>query len=348
MTHFIRQQYLHAVLQGSESDGFALQNQLTEICHSRLIPTIGEILDQYAPVNTHLVIDRLDIDAGTIEYPRLSDDLAPAVAKALKKAIEKAAIQAIENQMVKVSADSYILNSQENILDVFIYFLSKGFLPWSYKLPAGKDLEQVVHDVILSDYQETVSQKYLQKLMVVLKSPLASRRLTLQLSEQFILLLIRKVTQKSDPVVSELIESVDFKINKSLSPEISGLLKKLILEKSVMQLAGHNRIPKIDVMLEVVDELEARPALQRIISEIFEPVLSGAGIKIRDGGSKKIHLKGEGTLNLKIEPIRDRLEENTSDLFTRGIFIENAGLVLLHPFLIYLFGELGIAKNDQL
>ena len=70
MTHIIRQQYLHVELNGTEPDGMALQNRLSDLCQQWLTPAIERVLDRWAPSDGHLTIERLEIDAGTLTLER--------------------------------------------------------------------------------------------------------------------------------------------------------------------------------------------------------------------------------------------------------------------------------------
>ena len=89
MHHTICQQYLHVELNGSESDGMALQRRLPGLCRDWLLPALERILDQYTPEQGSLYIERLEIDAGAISLERLEHDLAESVAVALEKALQE-------------------------------------------------------------------------------------------------------------------------------------------------------------------------------------------------------------------------------------------------------------------
>ena len=151
MGHFIRQQFLNINLNGSETDGFALQRHLPDLFYSKILPAIGEALDQCSPEGKHLVIDRLEIDAGTIELARLDSDLATIVTGELKKIIGKLPDGSglmYDNQIDELVASQ---NVEEKLWDVFLYFLKKGSLPWSYQLPPGKSLEVVLSEQLTDD-----------------------------------------------------------------------------------------------------------------------------------------------------------------------------------------------------
>jgi len=217
MTHFIRQQYLEVDLKGSESDGFALQHRLSYLYYAQLLPAIEKALDQYSSPDIHLVIDRLDIDAGTIEMDRIDHELATSVAKAL---IDKIAMESpIRISGKKIPSllsnsgnvqenlnNTYFQASEERLWEVFIHFIVKGNLPWSYRLPAGKSLEEVISELLINDGIKTSSRIPVQRILEALKSPNTSERLALQFSEHFTKLLNQKILPN---VLKDQVDSID-------------------------------------------------------------------------------------------------------------------------------------------
>ena len=91
MSHMIRQQYVHVEVNGTESDGLALQRRLADLCHHWLTPAIEQALERCAPPDGYLYIERLEIDVGTLTLGHLEHDLPELVALALEKAIREQA-----------------------------------------------------------------------------------------------------------------------------------------------------------------------------------------------------------------------------------------------------------------
>jgi hypothetical protein len=191
MTHFIRQQYFDVDLKGSESDGFALQHHLSDLYYAQLLPAIEKALDQCSTSGQHFVIDRLDIDAGIIELERIDQDLASIVANALAHDIrEKSAIRQAD---IGEQTGSYMMDSEENLWEVFVHFISKGSLPWSFRLPTGKSLEEVISELLMNDGIINSNRILADRIKVKLNSPNAAKRLAIQFSEHFITLLRQKI-----------------------------------------------------------------------------------------------------------------------------------------------------------
>src|SRR5674476_1077484 len=89
MTHYIRQQYLDVELKGSESAGCSLQHQLSDLYYAQLLRALAKALDPCSTSGTHIVIDRLDIDAGTIDLERTDQAFESIVANALANDIRE-------------------------------------------------------------------------------------------------------------------------------------------------------------------------------------------------------------------------------------------------------------------
>jgi hypothetical protein len=144
MTHVIRQQYVHVEVNGTESDGLALQRSLPDWCHQWLTPVIEQALERCAPRDGYLCIERLEIDVGTLTMEDLEHKLPELVALALEKAIRE--------QVPSTGAPGIALGNnavqrktaQQSLDEAFIYFLETGSLPWSFHLPEGHSLEQAV------------------------------------------------------------------------------------------------------------------------------------------------------------------------------------------------------------
>jgi hypothetical protein len=82
MIHMIRQQYVHIELNGTASDGLALQRRLPDLCHHELTPVIEQVLERCAPPDDHLYFERLEIDIGPVMLGHLEQELPKMVASA--------------------------------------------------------------------------------------------------------------------------------------------------------------------------------------------------------------------------------------------------------------------------
>lgn len=459
MTHFIRQQFLEVDLKGSESEGFALQHRLSDLYYAQLLPAIGKALDQCSSAGNHMVIDRLDIDVGTIELERIDQDFASIVANALAHDIrEKSLMRQADKEE---ETDSYMMDSEVNLWEVFIHFISKGNLPWSYRLPTGKSLEEVISELLMNDGIINNNRILADRIEVKLKSPNAAKRLAFQFSEHFITLLRQKiypvqvdsfdqskqgnlwevfihfllngnlprlyqlapdksledmleellkeddtfkpipvtkiaevfkspfaakrlVFQFSEKFVTALLERIcpetsaelmgllSVSENVSFAPEEFWLLRKLVLEKMILQASSGGSISKVEIAKQVLDELQISTDLLPIVAKIFEetwPEIKIPENKVSSARSEPVafHQKTETDLPaLNVKGFESGQPENrlprkiafsedayiNDEVVTKetaeGIYIDNAGLVLLHPFLLRFFDALGISIAEEI
>jgi hypothetical protein len=282
MTHIIRQQYLHVELNGTESEGLALQRRLSGLCQQLLIPAIERVLDRCAPPKGHLTIERLEIDAGTLTLERLEDDLAESVTQALEKVLQE---QIPSGDFLSGARDNNNVQhktTQQIINEVFIFFLKTGRLPWWFHLPEGKNLEQT----ILESWQEgTRSDDVLRSKEAVVLHTLASatarKRLTCQFSPVFIENLLSRLSATD---AAKKANASRTKNAKPIPPDFPVSPKKN---------------PTIDDKPEDPEKISS------------------------DNLGKYLDIK-------------------------EGIYIENAGLVLLHPFLPQFFEALNVIDEDKL
>jgi len=273
MTHYIRQQYLEVDLKASESEGFALQHRLSDLYYAQLLPVIEKVLDQCSSAGNHLVIDRLDIDAGIIEFERIDQDLAPVVANALAHSIrEKSALRQADKEE---ETGSYMMDSEVNLWEVFIHFIAKGSLPWSYRLPTGKSLEEVIAELLMNDGIINSNRILADRIEVKLKSPNAAKRLAFQFSEHFITLLRQKIypvqvdsfNQSRHDNLWEVF--IHFLLNGNL-PRSYQLVPDKSLEKVLTDLFNQDDTNKPIPVTKITDVFKSPFAAKRLVFQFSE------------------------------------------------------------------------------
>ena len=180
LCHSIRKQDFEVKFNGTESEGLILQRSLPELCYKRLIPAIEKALDRYAPANTYLTIDRLEIDAGSVTLDRLERDLPQMVDRALGKYFEELP-RTDELSEAPNSAHMQRKTIEQTIIAAFIFFLKHGTLPWSFHLPSGSVFEELILNS-LKEMEKRASSLELIKNEVIdlLASATARKRLIQQ------------------------------------------------------------------------------------------------------------------------------------------------------------------------
>lgn len=296
MNHQIRQQFLEVELTGTEAEGLEIQRLLPELYYRKLLPELRKAFDQAFPDDEVLKLDRLDIDAGSINLDRLDQDFVHFAIQEILKTIRAD----IYNNSKSPERSGHDLPDKktipENLSDVFLYFLKTGILPWSYRLKDGKTLENELDDAINNLWSDKDVRYFTSRIQEALLGATTFSRFVNQFSQSFrarVLMLI--------------------------SNEIAALTESIYS----------------------IEELEAlsQDELLRFNKSLFESAFTLQSGKASLKSNARLH---ENSLNKKT------VLSSEFQADKEGIYIENAGLVLLHPFLSLYFEALGVINGDEM
>jgi hypothetical protein len=375
MTHIIQQQYLHAELDGSETDGFGLQKCLPDLCRRHVIPAIGRILDQFAPTSGHWYIERLEIDLGTLAYACAGEDWEAATEQALSKVLREQqpfpTNQGTPDILPSQPGKNHHPTEQEYLHTAFLYFLANGSLPWFFHLTSGKTLEQQ----LLSFWQEAKAPNSFpdkQALLSLLASTnIARQRLVWQFSTNLYRRLLEQLSPAHLATISLILRTPWL---GELPPAEYQLFSRNLWETAFLHLSQRQEPNATRLLEETLDNILASgsapdfhtSALSHRNTHTADSLSSVGASPAGDspapphpnlpppGGKKQeVHLSsvlrpallaGEGLGmggRLANMDIAEHPTQNT-------LYTGQAGLVLLHPFLPRFFEALGIADGDKL
>lgn len=325
-----------------ESDGLALQRRLPGLCQNWLMPAIERVLERCAPPDGHhLTIERLEIDAGSLTLERLEHDLAESVAQAIEKSLREqiASIPPHESSSMHISGNVQRKTAQQSVHAAFIYFLKIGSLPWLFRLPHGRSLEQTV----LDSWQQAASSNaeiYAMQETVrhVLISTAARKRLIQQFSPIFLETLLALLSPENKKIMDSILKTLH---SADQSFADSEYFERYLWEKIFLTLAECGTMTSASlvskawrVLPAIVRHADLAKLLERQWPGATDDVSGGQpGIEPNQSSSAAL----QAALNINEHP--DAVE---------GLYIENAGIVLLHPFLPRLFEALGITAEDRL
>lgn len=372
MNHIIKKQYLHVELNGTESDGLALQRSLPELLRHRLMPVLGQVLERFSPQKGNLSIERLEIDAGTLTPEQLEHKLAEYVAQALEKSL-RGYTSPGELSAMALSGSIRHKTGQQSINEAMIYFLKTGSLPWSFRLPDGATLEHV----ILGSWQESAKSgadpfAERDEMLRTLADGTVRKRLIRQFSPALLETLISLLSSEDKTVMDGVLQALR---SSAMSSVDKKHFERVLWETVFAKLAAGRALTSTELVGEVWCAMPVTATghaeLARVLELHWPDVTKGAPTKsegmkkmkkpmppILPGLDKTSIIKGHsvGGEEICFEPVAENLPGSGKKPITRsthpdaeeGIYIENAGLVLLHPFLPRFFTGLGIAGEDKL
>lgn len=411
MNHLIQRQYIHLDLQGSESEGFALQNRLPELC-AQWLPAMERVLDRLAPASGRLYVERLELDLGAIPFGQLEQELPEAVARALEKALSEhippgeatsgrdgGGSQSADTANVRLKSERQVA------LEAFLHFLETGRLPWSFRLPSGAGLEEFLLTAWMDKSGNNISSGQAGGIgdqagigisatafAPVLRATSARRRLVLQFSEIFLERLLQRISPETHAVVSRLRTGLRAAgVSGRGNTELNSFQKQLwetAFEQAVaatVTITGESGSASLAAMV-LAAEPKAAPIVLPALKEVLSPQLSLFINQLRERAGEKfsalipslktvfgasslpvtqpVRVKKSATERPKVDlpipsvraeqgeapPATSRPKEfpSLASVPEEGVYVDNAGLVILHPFLQMFFEGLGIARDGAL
>jgi Contractile injection system tape measure protein len=382
--HIIRRQFLEIELAGTESDGLALQRRLTDLCGDWLGPALESAFDRSVRGDEHWTIDRLEIDAGSCVLETFERDFVSAVAEAVARQLNEraaglggslerkagdTAAQA-DSQTMERSRESALQGSADSggliqrrtdleaLHDAFLYFLATGTLPWWFRLPAGHTLE----DTIAESWQTAGLPPHRGQAVVAAIASVAMRtRLVRQFSATFLQTLLGSVSPEGARAIAQVIAEMALHgFTRDAFPQLAEQLWQL----AFIEAAAGRRVTAetlIDGWLQALPPTqgqEERGLLARIrqrgSAEQRSPPADESGPAERAGARSDTPALARSPPAADMPGPAERAGSPGPDTrasgihLEEGIFVECAGLVLLHPFLPRLFETLHIAKDGSL
>lgn len=347
MTHHIRRYHLHLDLNGTEADGLALQSQLAGFCTTHLLPALERAFDRYAPPGVHLALDQLELDAGTLALDRLEFDGPVAVAQAVEKALREQAIQLRTDP--PFSHETIQLKTRpQTVEEAFFYFLNTGRLPWAFRLPEGRRLEQAV----LSAWAEMAGPAAIPgRVRGPLRRALAAANVRQRLVWQFSAAFREKLLGVFWPerlrvltVIRTTLRVAGPAADPTLAESFSCFEQPLW--EAVLGHVARNEAPNAaEVVSEVWRGLPVAAREQAPLQAVLERHWPGS---TRAPQGEASAAKESGVLAVakpKSQPAQNPEPDNPAEA---GYYLDNAGLVLLHPFLPRFFEGLGLVEHGQL
>jgi hypothetical protein len=353
LPHTIVSQTFEVQVAGSEADALALQRQLAGLS-AALMAVIEQALDRHAPEQGILRIDRLEVDAGRIPLARFEQELPALLLHGLEEALVEALGAAISSAPENDHGARHIGLTQA-MDEALAHFLRYATLPASVHLVAGRDFEQM----LLETWRDKASPSGEARLsgrlsgaaaglpslspalMAALRSGQALDRLGRQFSATFQQLLVARLTPTLAPTLQAALQYLRTQEQGVMLLAAERLLCRAALELALDDRSTVAALPVQEALWRGFPERAARATLSVVRQADLEkrPVamLLKTGPANADSRRAPTEVLGPTASDGSEHPDRER-----------GIYIGNAGLVLLHPFLPALFEELELSRDDQL
>lgn len=327
--HIIHRQILDLELGAGRSDA-DIREKYQDKFAGKMSEVMDSLFDQLVPGEEMLLIDKLEIDLGECSEENFLSIFRSRISEQLRKAFDKKKEKAGPGE-----GPAKKLSPVHRELECFIFFLEKGYFPWW----ADK--------IELADFERTLSkllEKPDDKIKILLRSRLKWAYAPKRLSRQFSLRLNTLLLELMYPEITRNIQSILFKLPEVLNdiPGIRLSMSKHALETYVLESIWENLV-------------EAR--LNERDYDIREKVISDIIIKnnlpaedIINFLEDKMDVNPEEVEKLiteKEEKHTEKTEEQkkvkkSEEPEAEELLIENAGLVIVWPFLQEFYTKLDL------
>lgn len=339
--HRIQRQVLHVDIHGAEADGMAVQRIVSGLCQGALPQALEEVLERVAPRQGDLCIERLDLDIGCLALEHLKEELAGSIAQAVEKAIrEQAQIVAKPQGLQGQAATARSTTAEQNVHEAFVCFLQTGRLPWSFRLAPGTHLEQAVLEVWAVTYSPAARRILDHDFLRVLGSATARQRLVSQFSPGFLALLMARLSPEAGRVVDTVVRT----LRSTPEPTLGSGFEREIWNAAFGDVAAGDD-PTATSLVATAWQRHWRSLPPAKLANLIEQHWPGV-TNAATGPSSGVRAADLRAGRPLAAPAGDESGDDLDAL--PGFYVDNAGLVLLHPFLPQFFSVVGVADSNEL
>ncbi|PJJ67475.1 contractile injection system tape measure protein [Chryseobacterium geocarposphaerae] len=346
--HIIQRVFVEIAVNNKEK-ALNIKEDINSFLSVDVFPQIEKYINalEYKLEGYTLQIPRLELDLN-VKSSSLNAELKDKIVQLFEEKLsEMTGPIEILNQEAENDSKAYWISNQEKMVKTFIYFLEKGDMPWWNPDKKGFSfLEPEVFDAMIH------STNFEKSIINVLPKQYVQNRIINQLSNEQIAqlcLIILKNRELKINLESDIINYIS-KLDHTNRLIIWSLILNVVSEYLT---SSNNSLQ--DYIVQQISKLEAadflqiktnRQNLKSIIkifpfikeSEIIESIKNNV---INNPENKENPI---GTINEEDKTIHEDLNPN------EGQYIQNAGLIMLHPFLKIFFEHCNLIhpKTQQL
>ncbi len=337
----IWRQVLDVELRGTESDGMALQRRLPDVCTDVLAPVLESALGGADPGDAHIYVERLAIELDEVSLEGLERHLADAVRRELTDWLRRN----VSGRGAGATADGNVRRRPvaEAVDDVLAVFLRTGRLPWTFRVPTGARLEDLVLDGWRAADHPGVTRGTPEVATLRLREALtdahARTRLSMQFSPEFVTELLRHLAPESALTAERCLLAL---LGSDVPAPARTAFARRLWEQGLVAAASGHRLGAAELVAAAWRSLETADRLDGLATALNRNWPGATAPDRHAGGAASASSRtGQAVQHLPDDPQPDLGEDG-------ALAVDNAGLVLLHPFLRQFLTGLGVADDDVL
>jgi hypothetical protein len=321
--HIIRRQLLEVEMVGTEREAAQWQRQLATYAKDVLPSQLSNVLDKLAPHGQVLHLDRLQLE---VNLPLGEADWEAFLTKEIIKGLLRLGMIEQQSGLLTddMEADAAAMTREQSVMEHFLYFLENGRLPWNASEQLRAGLEMAVMEAV--QLHPGQGGFWIKLKALLSNNEVARRRLALQFSEENLLILAKSLYPAGHVgLLGSLRQMGELASRSGLGrDDWEAVFWSFVFEEE-MEVSG---LPgKVAAELAVAHTW---------VKEKIKEVAGALGIELQEASAAAVELS------------KTTEETATVGDVMEGIYLENAGLVLVAPFLPGFFQELGLAEGNKL
>ena len=353
-----------------------VKDDALRLLHNEILPKLEKYMDRLELHDEHFQLNQLNINLYNLKEENFEKEFSDLIFKVFHEKIENILDSSVV-PIVRTNKEEARENNREQFLEEkvskytneqltlesFLFFLETGKLPW-WGAKSGNYLdEHVLSEVLKNSSQKllavqnnSLTEFQLKLISLLNKNPTAFERLIHQYSFEFIFQLIlapEKVHQEPGvdgqlQKIILLLQSLVKKINSTGSTLTAQFLATI--KSNIVQLISTKGVFSTIQLSDTLDELSAKIAssdsidlldLQSLFDEIqVEVTLS----ELNDQKSSLLQETKKASETTEEKYVTKPLRRADVE---EGIYLNNAGLVLLHPFFESFLNDFDLLTEGQ-
>ena len=348
--HIIQKVFVEITVNNKEK-ALSIKEDINSFLSVDVFPQIEKYINalEYKLEGHTLQIPRLELDLD-VKSGSLDTELKDKIVQLFKEELSEIVKSTeISNQETENDSKAYWVHNQEKMIQTFIYFLENGSMPWwNSDKKSISFLEPEIFDSLISTHN------FEKSIIPVLSKQYVKDRMINQLSDDQIAQLCLTVL-KNKPLKINLEQNIISYISK-LDHKDRFITWQLILN-ALSEYLSSSKTNLQEYLLQHLSKIEATGFLQtktnrqnlKTIVQIFpfvkeNEIVESIKNQVIDSPENITETLIE-TINLENETAYEDLSQNNN-----GHYIQNAGLILIHPFLKIFFEHCNLIhpKTQQL
>ncbi len=326
MTHIIQKQILELTLdEGPER--VALHDDMVRRFKESVIQELGKLFDKIAPEHLIYKIDKLEVDLGRIAPEDFEKELLRQIKKLLQTQLKDESNTIDAKVLMAIS-------KEQSVFQQFLFFLKNGHFSWNAN---GISLAQMEAELpaIFSTLTETERKELLH---TIAENP-SLERLKIQFSKEI-----------HSKLVAALLPFKELKVWKKVFKAV--LPKSISLKVNMAALTIYSRNLHISEIEFIIHLFKLLTVDSKFTDKETITLRKAFLAEAKNAIPEKVKsladtFKDAQSTDLK-SPEEDYFSESeTTEEMSSVIYIKNAGLILLWPYLSSFFGNIKLANGNK-